>query len=59
MPDSRRASARADFGYIRSMKKMRLRAGMALLVMLGMAFGWLRAGKPEYLRSLVGEPRAA
>jgi len=45
--------------YIRGMKKMRMRAGMALLVMLGMALGWLRAGKPEYLRSLVGEPRAA
>lgn len=45
--------------YIRGMKKMQMRAGMALLVMLGMALGWLKAGKPQYLRSLVGRPRAA
>jgi len=45
--------------YIRGMKKMCARTGLALLVMLGMALGWLEAGQPEYLRSLVGRPRAA
>lgn len=44
--------------YIRGLKKMRARAGLALLVMLGMALGWIEAGRHENLRSLVGRPRA-
>ncbi len=45
--------------YIRGMKKMQVRAGLALLVMLGMALGWINAGQRERIRSLVGRPRAA
>jgi len=45
--------------YIRGMNKMKARAGLALLVMLGMALGWIRAGQRERIRSLVGRPRAA
>jgi len=45
--------------YIRGMKKMTARAGLALLVMLGMAAGWLKEKRPERIRSLVGQPRAA
>jgi hypothetical protein len=40
--------------YIRGMKKMRLRCGLALVVMLSMAVGWIKAGEQERLRSLVG-----
>ena len=45
--------------YIRGMKKMNVRTGLALLVMLGMALGWMQAGQRERIRSLVGRPRAA
>jgi len=45
--------------YIRGMNKMKLRAGLALLVMLGMALGWIETGKKNQLRSLVGRARAA
>lgn len=45
--------------YIRGLNKMQVRAGLALLVMLGMAVGWIEAGHRERLRSLVGRPRAA
>lgn len=45
--------------YIRGLNKMRVRAGLALVVMLGMAVGWIEAGQRERLRSLVGRPRAA
>jgi hypothetical protein len=45
--------------YIRGMKKMQVRAGLALAVMLAMAVGWLEAGQAERIRSLVGRPRAA
>jgi hypothetical protein len=45
--------------YIRGMKKMHARTGLALLVMLGMALGWIEAGHRERIRSLVGRPRAA
>lgn len=41
------------------MATMKSRAGLALLVMLGMAVGWLEAGKEDQLRSLVGHARAA
>jgi len=45
--------------YIRGLKKMQVRAGLALVVMLAMAVGWIEAGQQQRLRSLVGRPRAA
>lgn len=45
--------------YIRGLRKMNVRCGLALLVMLGMALGWIEAGQRERMRSLVGRPRAA
>jgi hypothetical protein len=45
--------------YIRGRNKMHVRTGLALLVMLGMALGWMQAGHRERIRSLVGRPRAA
>ena len=39
--------------FIRGLKKMRLRLGLALLVMLAMAVGRIRANQSELLRSLV------
>jgi hypothetical protein len=45
--------------YIRGITKMRVRAGLALVVMLGIALGWIEAGQRERMRSLVGRPRAA
>jgi hypothetical protein len=45
--------------YIRGMNKMKVRAGLAVAVMLAMAVGWLEAGQAERIRSLVGRPRAA
>jgi hypothetical protein len=39
--------------FIRGMKKMRLRAGLALVVMLAMAVGRIRANQRKHLRSLV------
>jgi hypothetical protein len=39
--------------FIRGKKKMRLRLGLALLVMLGTALAWVRLKKPEKMRSLV------
>jgi hypothetical protein len=44
--------------YIRGQKKMQLRMGLALVVMLALAVGHLRAGEQEKIRSLV-QPRAA
>jgi hypothetical protein len=38
---------------------MQIRAGLALPVMLAMALGWIKTGKKENLRSLVGWPHAA
>jgi hypothetical protein len=43
--------------YIRGLKKMKLRTGLALLVMLAMAKGALDNQQPQRLRSLVGHPR--
>jgi len=40
--------------FIRGQKKMKVRLGLALMVMLAMALGWLKAGRPEMIRSLVG-----
>jgi hypothetical protein len=39
--------------YIRGIKKMELRCGLALIVMLGMAYGRVKEKQPEKLRSLV------
>jgi len=44
--------------YIRGKKKMRLRIGLALIVMLALALGHLKNGEKEKMRSLV-QPRAA
>ncbi len=38
--------------YIRGMKKMQVRIGLALVVMLAMALGWVELGRPEKIRSL-------
>jgi len=60
-----RVNSRLDVSFefehhtIRGLNKMTLRAGLTVLVMLGMALGWLRRGQRQYLRSLVGHPRAA
>jgi hypothetical protein len=54
-----RVNARLDeaFGFekhfIRGLKKMRLRCGLALIVMLAMAVGRIRAKQGVKLRSLV------
>ena len=54
-----RVNSRIDlsFGFerhfIRGIKKMRLRAGLALVVMLAMAVGRIRANQPQHMRSLV------
>jgi len=45
--------------YIRGLKKMRLRCGLAIMVMLAMALGRVKQKKEEYMRSLVKIPRAA
>lgn len=39
--------------YIRGIKKMELRCGLALIVMLGMAYGRVKEKQPEKLRSLI------
>ena len=39
--------------YIRGIKKMKLRCGLALIVMLGMAYGRVREKQSDKLRSLV------
>ena len=54
-----RVNSRLDvsFGFeehfIRGVKKMEFRCGLALCVMLGMALGRIRQGQPELMRSLV------
>ncbi len=54
-----RVNSRLDvsFGFekhtIRGMKKMRLRVGLALVVMLALAVGSIEAGRKEKMRSLV------
>jgi len=42
-----------EYHYIRGLKKMELRCGLALIVMLGMALGWIREKKAKNLRSVV------
>ena len=39
--------------FIRGQKKMKLRCGLALIVMLGMAYGRMKEKQPDKLRSLV------
>jgi hypothetical protein len=39
--------------FIRGKKKVRLRLGLGLLVMLGTAAAWVEAGQPDRVRSLV------
>ena len=54
-----RVNSRLDvsFGFekhtIRGMKKMRLRVGLALVIMLALAVGAIQAGRAERMRSLV------
>jgi transposase len=45
--------------YIRGMKKMKLRCGLAMIVMLSMALGRARQNQEKYIRSLVKIPKAA
>lgn len=41
--------------FVRGMKKMTFRVGLALVLMLALAVGWIEAGEPERMRSLVGQ----
>jgi len=58
-----RFNARIDQGLrfenhtIRGLAKMQTRMGLALVVSLAMAVGFISQGKPEFMRSLVGSPR--
>jgi len=58
-----RVNGRIDgnFGFerhtIRGLNKMRLRVGLALVIILALAKGWLERGHPERIRSLLGRPR--
>jgi len=51
-------SFRFEQHYIRGRRKMQLRIGLALLVMLALAVGHLQSGEKEKIRSLI-QPRAA
>jgi Transposase DDE domain len=59
-----RVNSRLDvsFGFerhfVRGLKKMTCRVTLALVLMLALAVGWIEAGQPERMRSLVGR-RAA
>ena len=48
-----------DFGfedhYIRGQRKMELRVGLSLVVMLALAVGRIKQKRPELMRSLVGD----
>lgn len=50
-----------DFGFerhtIRGLAKMQARMGLALCVILALAIGFIRQGRPGMMRSLVGCPR--
>ena len=39
--------------FIRGKAKMTARVGLALAVMMALAVGHIKAGRPEYMRSLV------
>lgn len=43
-----------DHHYIRGLKKMKLRIGLALVIMLAVAYGSILAGRSAQMRSLVG-----
>jgi hypothetical protein len=43
-----------DHHYIRGLKKMKVRMGLALVIMLAVAYGSIKAGANERMRSLVG-----
>ncbi|WP_242823908.1 transposase [Sulfobacillus thermosulfidooxidans] len=55
-----RVNSRLDVSFglelhtIRGLKKMQLRCGLALIVMLAMALGRIRQRQPERMRRLVG-----
>jgi len=59
-----RVNGRVDqsFGFerhtIRGLQKMQARMGLALAVMLAMAIGFVKEGRPQLMRSLVRSPRA-
>jgi hypothetical protein len=42
---------------IRGLTKMRVRVGLGLVVMLAVAVGWIRAQRPEMMRSILGTVR--
>lgn len=54
-----RVNSRLDvsFGFehhtIRGQKKMSMRVSLAFIIMLSLAVGWMKEGKPELIRSLV------
>jgi hypothetical protein len=58
-----RVNSRLDvsFGFerhfIRGMNKMKVRLGIAFVVMLSMALGSIEMGKPDRMGSLVWSPR--
>ena len=58
-----RVNSRIDgcFGFerhtIRGIKKMRVRMGLALMVIPSMAVGFISEGRPEFMPSLVMSPR--
>ena len=42
--------------YIRGIEKMKVRVGLAMCVMMSMAVGHIKAGRPDQMRSLVQPP---
>ena len=48
-------SFRFERHFIRGKGKMTVRAGLAVAVMMALAVGHIRAGRPECMRSLVSE----
>ena len=48
-----------DHHFIRGLSKMRLRVSLALIIMLAMAVGHIKAGRKEMMRSLIKKPPSA
>ena len=48
-----------DHHFIRGLSKMRLRMSLALIIMLAMAVGHIKAGRKEMMRSLIKKPPSA
>ena len=48
-------SFRFERHYIRGKAKMTVRVGLAVAVMMALAVGHIKAGRPEKMRSLVSE----